>query len=734
VIRLGLRLTLAGGREAAIRLLLITVAVTLGVGMLLATLAGINAVNTQNARFGWLGTGTGEHAPSRTAGVDTLWWLLSGDAFQGTQIGRVDVAATGPDSPVPPGISRLPRPGEFYASPAMSELLRATPAGELAVRYPGRQIGTIGPSALPAPDSLIIVIGHTPAQLSSVPGAAQVTTISTTPPSSCSGACYDIGIDANGIDLVLSVVAAALLFPVLIFIGTATRLSATRREQRFAAMRLVGATPRQIAVISAVESSVAAVTGVAAGFGLFFVLRPVLAQVPFTGTLFFTSDLSLSAADVVAVAVGVPVAAAVAARIALRRVSISPLGVTRRVTPKRPSAWRLVPLFAGLGELAWFVHAGRPDTTPGQIQAFLTGILVTMAGLIIAGPWLTLIGARLMSRRTNRPAALIAGRRLADNPQAGFRAISGLVLALFVTSVAIGIITTISASDGGGDVSTADRHTLLEDVTTYTPATGVVGLPALPDGFVHTLRATPGVTGVTVVHTDVGQALASCSSLATTPALGGCPTGAATAALGDYGCGRAPDGKVWPDGGLSVAEVDRLPVCVVAVAAKNSAGVERARTVLQQAHPYRFWATTIAEDLAQRNQLTTQYQQLALVVILTSLPIAGCSLAVSVVAGLNDRKRPFSLLRLTGAPLGLLRRVVALESAVPLVVLAAVSIGTGFLAAGMFLTAQLDETLQAPGASYYVIVLAGLLASLAVIASTLPMLRRLTGPEVARNE
>jgi cell division protein FtsX len=44
-------------------------------------------------------------------------------------------------------------------------------------------------------------------------------------------------------DLVLAVVAAALLFPVLMFIGTATRLAATRREQRFAAMRLVGTTP-----------------------------------------------------------------------------------------------------------------------------------------------------------------------------------------------------------------------------------------------------------------------------------------------------------------------------------------------------------------------------------------------------------------------------------------------------------------------------------------------------------
>jgi hypothetical protein len=51
-------------------------------------------------------------------------------------------------------------------------------------------------------------------------------------------------------------------------------------------------------------------------------------------------------------------------------------------------------------------------------------------------------------------------------------------------------------------------------------------------------------------------------------------------------------------------------------------------------------------------------------VILTSLAIAGCSLAASVAAGLPDRKRPFSQLRLTGARLGMLRRVIFLESAI----------------------------------------------------------------------
>ena len=74
-----------------------------------------------------------------------------------------------------------------------------------------------------------------------------------------------------------------------------------------------------------------------------------------------------------AVALGVPVAAAIAARLALRRVRISPLGVTRRVTPRPPRAWRLIPLLAGIAELGYFVGGGRPATTPGRSTAYLGG-------------------------------------------------------------------------------------------------------------------------------------------------------------------------------------------------------------------------------------------------------------------------------------------------------------------------------------------------------------------------
>jgi hypothetical protein len=786
MIRLGLRLTLNGGREAAVRLTLIAAAVALGVSLVLISLAGINAVNAQNARYGWLGTGTAPSgngtvrgagaapaSPTGPAGTSTtrqapasdpLWWLLQADHFGGQTIARIDVAATGPHSPVPPGIPRLPGPGQFYASPALSALLHSTPAGELGDRFPGHQVGTVGAAALPAPTSLIIIIGHTARQLSHVPGAGEVTSISATSPSSCSSAncAVGAGINAAGIDLVLSVVALALLFPVLIFIGTATRLSAARREQRFAAIRLVGATPRQVSVISAVESTVAAVAGVAAGFGLFFLLRTPLAAVPFTGAPFFPSDLSLSPAAILAVAIGVPLAAAAAAVLALRRVQISPLGVAQRVTPRPPRAWRLIPLLAGLAELTYFVAAGHPRTTRGQVQAFVPGFLLIMAGLVIAGPWLTMVAARLMARRARRPATLIAARRLADNPRAGFRAVSGLVLALFVTTVAVGVITTVVADRGAPSGGAAASDTLTAQLG-YGPgeAIHIQGRSAsapVTSALLTRLHSIRGVQGVAVIHTNplgttipaarmglppsfgsVPAALISCAQLSHLPLLGRCPAGAQVAAIpstGFLGMDRSLSSATWPAAAISAQYLQRIPAQAIFVGTNGSASaIERARTALELAYPYLpSPPATIGEFSAQTTRTTLEYEQLAEVVILVSLPIAGCTLAVSVAAGLTDRKRPFSLLRLAGAPLGVLRRVVALESAAPLLITAVIATGLGFVAAGMFDSAQLGYSLRPPGAEYYVIVLAGLAASLGIIASTLPVLDRITGPETARNE
>ena len=58
MIRLGLRLTVSGGREAVVRLVILAGAVGIGVGLLLTVVSAVNAVGTQNGRYAWLDTGT----------------------------------------------------------------------------------------------------------------------------------------------------------------------------------------------------------------------------------------------------------------------------------------------------------------------------------------------------------------------------------------------------------------------------------------------------------------------------------------------------------------------------------------------------------------------------------------------------------------------------------------------------------------------------------------------------
>jgi FtsX-like permease family len=350
-----------------------------------------------------------------------------------------------------------------------------------------------------------------------------------------------------------------------------------------------------------------------------------------------------------------------------------------------------------------------------------------------------------MANRASRPATLIAGRRLLDNPRAAFRSISGLVLALFVTSAAIGALGSLVATRSqGGSVEAGTLADQFCGVTTGCDASTEV--LSVPGQVLTGLRATPGVRSVTMVHVGAspvqqmnGEGVVACDELAKTPAIGRCAPGATVAMiglfLGQNEAAKSVTSTVWPSAQLSVASIASLPVEAVVVATdESSSSLERARTSLEQAFP--FTGPPVVVDVIGPNdsRLLTMVQNMTAVVVVASLIIAACSLAVNIAAGLSERKRPFSLLRLTGVPLGVLRRVVALESALPLLLVAAVSIVVGLLAAALFLRSQLDIAFRIPGIAYWATVLGGLAASLAIIASTFPLLNRITGPEVARNE
>src|SRR5260221_10750891 len=250
--RLGLRLTLRSGKEPFVRLLVTAVAVAIGVTIMLAVLADFHAFHVTNSRPSWESTTGQAVGKGYASDARSELWNYSNDIYRGQTIERLDIAALGPHSPVPPGISTLPAAGQYYASPALATLIRSAPANQLGDRFPGTLAGTIGQQALTGPSELVIYSGYTPANLAGLPATTVVDKIATAASRQIWSSYFR---DA------FAVGAIAFVFPILILVGTATRLAAARREERYAALRLVGATPRQISVISSVAAVVAALLG-----------------------------------------------------------------------------------------------------------------------------------------------------------------------------------------------------------------------------------------------------------------------------------------------------------------------------------------------------------------------------------------------------------------------------------------------------------------------------------------
>jgi hypothetical protein len=733
MLRLGLQLTLRSGREGLVRLLITAAAVAVGVALLLGVLAEFHAFQANANQPCWSCT-QGEAVPGPLPAHGELW-NNSVDFYQGETISRLDVAALGPNAPVPPGITRLPAAGDYYASPALAALLATVPAGQLGARFPGKLTGTIGQAGLSGTDDLAIYIGYTTAQLNKVPGTQWVTTISSAPGQEVFTPFFRY---AFGIGVL------AVLFPMLVLISTATRLAADRREERFAALRLVGGTPGDIRIVATVEAMLSAFLGAVLGTVVFLLVRPALAGAALVGTPYFESDLTPTAVGYAAMLVGVPIAAAAAALASLRRVQVSPLGVSRRSTPKPPTFWRLIALLFGAGVFAY----GLDKTSRSSIGApAYPGLLLTMIGLVIAGPWLTAWTAWLFGRLASGSSVLLAARRLADNPKRAFRAVTGLTLAVFLGTM-VGLIVPALNTTEQTPTAGALSNILVGQVGLSTAAGQhlIGGIGAIPGAAVYPLYdlQPPGEgLGPTLVAV-------SCADMRAIAGLGHCaPKVRAVQVMDNSLFDDNPMYNTRPivDAASQAytGKLTTLPLQTVLVKVNSPETLERVRTYLAVNAPPQVGGDdqnsptpprTFGETLQIRTARAATFERILYAAIALTLIVAGCSLAVSVGGGLVDRKRPFTLLRVGGTPVSVLSRVVLFEAAVPLAAATVVAAGLAYATSLMaFLRlAPAGTAIPQLGRDYYTIMGAGLLIAFGVITVTLPLLRRMTAPSTIRFE
>jgi hypothetical protein len=760
--RLGLRLATAGGRGAVGGLALTALAVAIGTAILLAAASFLPALADRDQRTAW-------RDGFEIANEGGTLVVVVEDRFEGRLVTRVHVApsgaATGTADPVPPPLQAMPESGESYISPALAELLATVPADRLGDRF-GRVVGTIDGQWLASPDELLAIVGSQPDVLRSA-GAFAVQVFGTEP--------APIALPPVGA-LIVVLAAVGAMVPVAVFVSTATRMSAARRESRLAALRLVGATPNQVARLATIEALVATSTGALGGVVLFLLARPLVARIPLDNTTWWPEAISPPVPLAIAVLVAVQVVGAAGALVAMRRLTVTPLGVQRRSQPARPSAARVVPTGLAIVALLLAIAAYRSSDVPGEMALAAAGVAFAgiIAGIAYAGPWLTSLVGRALQRVPAGASTLLAARRLDDEPRGSFGAIAGVIMAVFVAS-AFFTFSAYTGAQAGLDTDpklrTGDIEVELGGGAT-TPGTelqaALLALPGVTDAVPMTHLALVRDGGI------VGFAwLAPCADIARVMGLdeAGCSASGITSVAGATFSGTYtvtpelshPNGlpqptatldiAISPSAGLLGVRGDIAPflpdlvidptvlgaptaaafaVSRVHVATDGSDGVdERVRTTVVAREPAAF-----VRFEAERLAMNSQFEEIGRIVamgLVGTLALAGCSLALAVTTATLERRRQFVFLRSGGMPASGLRSTILLQAGVPLTAVAVVSAVLGAIV-GVAVLWVAAGTLALPDASLVGIVAGSVLVAMAIVVLTLPPLERMTRPASLRHE
>ncbi|MCZ1007718.1 ABC transporter permease [Streptomyces lydicus] len=432
---MGARFAVTGGREGWIRTTLTALGVGLGVAVLLLATAVPNVLDAATARH------RARNVVPAAAGAGpsdrTLLTAPVGSAYRDLPVRGLLLRAEGPHAPVPPGLSRLPGPGEMAVSPALSDLLSAPGGALLKKRFRSLRItATIGDAGLVHPGELLFYQGSD-ALLRPGGGIERITAF---------GDHGDPFRASPLMVLVILVSCVALLAPVAVFIATAVRFGGERRDRRLAALRLVGADRATTARIAAGEALAGALFGLLTGAALFLAGRIPLTGVSLFGIGCFPSDVSPDAVLAGCVAVAVPLCSVGVTLTAMRRVAAEPLGVTRTAVPRRRRLWwRLLLPAAGAALLLpqAIGGPGRGDLADAQLVLGAALLLLGVAALL---PWLVDTAvARPDGAGLGGQAWQLAVRRLQLSSTTASRSVSRITVAV-AGALAVQLLLTGSQS------------------------------------------------------------------------------------------------------------------------------------------------------------------------------------------------------------------------------------------------------------------------------------------------
>ncbi|WP_329218268.1 ABC transporter permease [Streptomyces sp. NBC_01485] len=426
---LGLRLLFGSGRGNRIRFFLMAAGGSIGVCCLALVLTVPAILHAHDGR-----TAAREPVTSSKGPADGTLVLERDDAYGSRPFTRVFVAkGTEGAHPVPPGLSRLPAPGEVFVSPRVHELLREAPAAKALL--PGREAGVISPAGLAHPDELFAYVGTDGTRI-----AHEARTLK--------GFGYDYApspaVDPSTLTDVRFALATLVLLPLGIFLSVCARLSAASRMRRLAALRLLGLSRKGTQRVNAAETVVAALLGAVLGLGEYWILNQVMSRAGLPGLRWYPDDGALSLSTVAICLLGCPALAWFVGRKSARDATANPLAVRRTAVPRPPSKWGGLLLLSGLGIVCGFCATGlmgHPANSLG-VNALLVvaGVVLTGVGLVLTLPLLSYALASRVARTTQSLTLNLAMRRNEAEPGSTMRVVTGLVLLVYVASLAQGVL------------------------------------------------------------------------------------------------------------------------------------------------------------------------------------------------------------------------------------------------------------------------------------------------------